>query len=39
MITLEEFKKVELEIGEVVSVRLHPQADKLLILQVRIGEE
>ncbi len=39
MITLEEFKKIELRIAEVISAALHPQADKLLVLRIRIGEE
>lgn len=39
MITLEEFKKLELRIGEIVSAAPHPQADRLLVLRVRMGEE
>lgn len=39
MITLEEFKRIELRIAEVLSVSPHPQADRLLVLRIRIGEE
>lgn len=38
MIALEDFKKIELQIGEIVSAIPHPQADKLLVLRVRIGQ-
>ena len=38
MITIEDFKKMELRIGEIVSASPHPQADRLLVLRVRIGE-
>lgn len=39
MITLEEFKKIELRIAEIISAAPHPEADKLLVLRIRIGEE
>lgn len=39
MVTIEDFRKLELCVAEVVSATVHPQADKLLILRVRIGEE
>ena len=39
MVTIEEFKKIELRIAEIVSASPHPQADRLLVLKVRIGEE
>lgn len=39
MVTLEEFKKLDLRIAEIVSAAPHPQADRLLVLRVRIGEE
>ena len=38
MITIEEFRKTELQIAEIISAAPHPQADKLLVLKVRIGE-
>jgi len=39
MITLEEFKKMDLRIAEIISASPHPQADRLLVLRVRTGEE
>lgn len=39
MVTLEEFKKLDLRIGEILSAAPHPQADRLLVLRVRLGEE
>ena len=39
MITIEDFKKMELRVGEVLSAALHPQADRLLVLKVRVGQE
>ena len=38
-ITIEDFEKIDLRVGEVVSCEKHPKADKLLVLQVRIGDE
>lgn len=38
-ITYDEFKKVELKVGEVKAVEPHPNADKLLILRVDLGGE
>ena len=38
MMTIEDFRKMELRIGEIVSVSIHPQADRLLVVRVRIGE-
>lgn len=39
MITIEEFKKMELRVAEVLAASPHPQADKLLVLRIRVGEE
>lgn len=39
MITIEDFRKVELKVGKVVEATDHPNADKLLLLKVDIGEE
>ncbi|MBI2167287.1 MAG: methionine--tRNA ligase subunit beta [Candidatus Omnitrophica bacterium] len=39
MITIEDFKKIELRTAEIISASIHPQADKLLVLRIRIGEE
>ena len=38
MITQEEFKKMDLRIAEVVAVSPHPQADKLLVLRVKVDD-
>jgi len=39
MIGMEEFKKVELKVGKVLSAEDHPNADKLMVLRVDLGEE
>lgn len=39
MITMDDFKKVELKVGEVVEVEKVEGADKLLKLTVDLGEE
>lgn len=38
-ITYDDFSKVELKVGLVLEARPHPNADKLLLLQVDLGEE
>jgi methionyl-tRNA synthetase len=38
-ITYEDFAKIELRIATVLAAREHPNADKLMLLQVKIGEE
>ncbi|MBI1953229.1 MAG: methionine--tRNA ligase subunit beta [Candidatus Omnitrophica bacterium] len=37
MITLDDFKKVELKVAKVLEAKLHPQADRLLLLRVDAG--
>ena len=39
MITIDDFRKVELRVGRVLSVEPHPNADRLLVLKVDIGAE
>lgn len=39
MITYDDFKKVEMTIGKILSVEVVPDADKLLRLSVDLGEE
>jgi len=39
MISFDEFKKLDLRIGKVLSVEEHPNADKLYVLKVDIGGE
>ncbi|MDD5217151.1 MAG: hypothetical protein PHN49_10500 [Candidatus Omnitrophica bacterium] len=38
MVSFEDFKKLELRIAEILSVNLHPNADKLYVLGIRVGE-
>ena len=39
MISFNDFKKMELKVGKVVSAADHPNADKLIVMQVDIGGE
>ncbi len=39
MISYEDFAKLELRIAKVLEARPHPNADKLMLLQVDIGDE
>lgn len=39
MITIEEFRRLELRVGTVRSAAPHPNADKLLVLRVDLGNE
>ena len=36
-IGVEEFQKVELRVGTIITAEVHPQADRLLVLQVDVG--
>lgn len=38
MISIQEFKNVEITVGKVLAVEDHPNADKLMILRVDVGE-
>ena len=38
-IEFEDFAKIELKTGTILSAERHPKADKLLVFQVQIGEE
>ncbi len=38
-ITYDEFAKLELRVAKVVEARPHPNADKLMLLQVDLGDE
>jgi len=38
-ITIEDFKKTEIKTGKIIEVKPHPDADKLYILQVNLGNE
>jgi methionine--tRNA ligase beta chain len=39
MISIEEFRNIELRVGTVRSAEMHPNADKLLVLHVDLGGE
>ena len=39
LIGIDDFHKVKLATGEVISAVAHPKADRLLILQVKVGAE
>jgi methionyl-tRNA synthetase len=39
MITIDDFKKVELRTAKVVQCDVHPNADRLWVLQVEVGAE
>lgn len=38
-ITIDDFDKVELRVGEILECKKHPKADKLLVSQVKVGKE
>ncbi len=38
MITIEDFAKIELKTGKIVEASEHPNADKLVVLKVDLGE-
>lgn len=39
LITIDDFAKVEMRVGEVLSCEKHPDADKLLVFQIDLGVE
>ena len=39
MISIDDFRNVELKIATVKSAELHPNADKLMVLQIDLGAE
>jgi methionine--tRNA ligase beta chain len=39
MISIDEFRKVELKIATIKSAEPHPNADKLMVLQIDLGAE
>lgn len=38
-ITIDDFDKIDLRVGEIIDCKKHPKADKLLVSSVRVGEE
>jgi methionyl-tRNA synthetase len=39
MVNIDEFRKFEFRVAEVLEVTPHPQADRLWVLDIRVGEE
>ena len=39
LISIDEFKKLDLRIGTITDIKDHPNADKLFVLQVDLGDE
>lgn len=39
MISIDEFRKLELKVATIIKVEPHPNADKLLVLQIDLGSE
>jgi methionine--tRNA ligase beta chain len=39
MLTIDEFMKVELRVATILAVEAHPNADRLLVLQIDLGDE
>ena len=39
MVSIEEFRKVELRVATIRSAEPHPNADKLMVLQIDLGNE
>jgi methionyl-tRNA synthetase len=37
--TIDDFEKLDMRVAEVLKVEKHPNADKLLVFQLKIGEE
>ena len=37
--TIEDFEKLDMRVAEVIKVEKHPDADRLLVFQLKIGEE
>lgn len=39
MASIDEFKKLELRVAEILEANLHPNADRLYVLKIKIGAE
>ncbi len=39
LITIDDFDKIDLRVAEIVEAKKHPDADRLLVFQVKVGEE
>ncbi|MFH1411152.1 MAG: methionine--tRNA ligase subunit beta [Candidatus Omnitrophota bacterium] len=38
-ISFDSFKEIDLRVAEVLEVKEHPDADRLYVIQIRVGEE
>lgn len=38
-ITIDDFAKVDMKVAEIIEAEKHPKADRLLVLQLKVGEE
>lgn len=38
-ITIDDFDKIQLKVGEILEAENHPKADKLLVFKIKIGDE
>lgn len=39
LITIDDFDKLDLRVAEIIVARKHPDADKLLVIELRVGDE
>ena len=39
MVKFEDFKKLDIRIADIVEAMPHPQADKLYVLKIKVGDE
>jgi methionyl-tRNA synthetase len=39
MVSFEDFKKLELRVAEIIEVSDHPNADKLYVIKIKVGDE
>ncbi|OHD80688.1 MAG: hypothetical protein A2355_03430, partial [Spirochaetes bacterium RIFOXYB1_FULL_32_8] len=39
LVKYEDFKKIDLKVGEILEAKPHPNADKLMVLKIDLGEE
>jgi len=39
VVTIDDFKKLEFKVAEILSAEPHPDADKLLVLKIKVGED
>lgn len=38
-ITIDDFAKVDMKVAEIIEAKKHPKADRLLVLQLKVGDE